>query len=242
LALKEFFNDFKDLDAILSNQIVRYRTGFKLILIILIISLLVSVITSIYMLTMLTSAMDLVNKRGYIVLTDNHYVEVMGNTNRKYYFKNIALNLSKNFLSIVPENSYMNSEYIKDYSTNKEVIEGYYSWLSDRVNYLNTIKAFSVFIPYTQDIKDYYKDKGFYYEIVNKDTYEKNGIIDVAMRIDGRLYYVSALKPISTDYTVILSATIDNSRKMLNQSGINIYSMNIYETNNYMDMLNAEKK
>jgi hypothetical protein len=234
-----FFNDFKDIDSILSNQIVRYRTGFKLIFVILIVSLLLSIITGIYMVSMLGSTMDIVDKRNYIILTDSKFVQTKGNYNIQKYFESIAQNISRNLFSIVPQTAHMNSEYIKDYSSSKEVIEGYYKWLSEKVNYLETIRAFSVFIPDISSI-DSISDTGFDFSI-NSD-WDKSNILDVTIRIDGTFYTISNLKPISIDYTLIMYITMDNSKVNYNQQGFNIYKMDIYETKNYLQMLYKQNK
>ena len=60
--------------------------------------------------------------------------------------------------------------------------------------------------------------------------------------MEGKLHNISRLKPITNEYTLVIYATIDNTREMLNQSGFNIYKMNIYETQKYMEELNAQRK
>lgn len=216
--MKDFFKDFTSLDAILTDQIIRYRASFKLLLVILIVSLIASISTSVYLLTMLRSSMEVVNKRSYIVLNDSGYVILKGNSNINYYLENISKDISRNLLSINPPSKNYNVDYIKSYSSYNEVLNGYFDWLNERVLYLETIRGIQIFNP-----------KIFYYEL-DKNLLEKSGIIKATVRVDGDMFTISELKPKTTGYTIFMKYTIDGSTVQYNQNGVNIEYIQIVLT------------
>jgi predicted transcriptional regulator len=216
--MKDFFKDFSSLDAILTDQIIRYRASFKLLLIILIVSLLASISTSVYLLSMLRSSMEVTNKRSYIVLNDSGYVIAKGNSNIEYYLESISKDLSRNLLSINPDSKIYNVDYMKAYSSYNEVITGYYNWLNERVLYLNTIRGIQIFSP-----------KTVIHEI-DAEQLSKNGMIKATVRVDGDMYTISELKPKIVGYTIFIKFTIDGSTMQYNQHGINIDLIQIHLT------------
>ena len=211
--LKHYKEEIQSIDNIFTNQLLRYKFSFKILVTVFILSILLSLGTAFYMYNLLSAAIDQINKRPYLVLSDTIYTQSKANINLEKYIQNNLYNITRNLFNINPKNPNKNMEYIISFTTKKKVIEGYRNWLQEKVTFLNTVEGIMFFIP-----------EDFKYQIEEDRINEKGQLVYVG-EIIGDLVTLSDIRPTKNKYRIQMRIIINSSHVGMNQSGIDIVGL-----------------
>ncbi|BAI81654.1 hypothetical protein DEFDS_P026 (plasmid) [Deferribacter desulfuricans SSM1] len=217
--LKEAFKELNQLDEIFTNQLLRYKFSFKILLVTFILSILISFLASIYMFSILKTAINQVNHRPYLVLSDTVYMGAKANANLEKYIQSSVQNIVSNLLTIVPKNSYYNLKYITSFTNSSQIVTTYKKWLENKLYYLNTINGVMLFVP---------DPNSFNYKITN-NSLSKGGDLSFLTQIEGDAYILSNEKHQKARYVIKMAVVVGDVHKGENQIGYNINDIIIEE-------------
>jgi hypothetical protein len=171
------------------------------------------------MFSVVKTAINEINKRPYLVLSDRVFLGAKANVNLEEYIRTNIMNIASNLLTVVPKSGNTNLQYITSYTNSTDIVTTYKKWLENKLYFLNTINGIMLFIP----------DKNSFVAQINNNSLNSGGDLSFLCKIEGDVYTISNRENKKSRYVINFAVRVNDTHKGVNQIGFDIYTIQINE-------------